>query len=208
MDFYEVVEKRRSIREFENAEISDDIIKRIIGAGLKAPANGNMRCWHFIVIKDRQVILELLDIIPKGISDEDMDRLLKNWNITDPYQQASYRYAVPKQYQMLADASAVIIPLFTSAFDILKPENIFHLNSFASVWCCIENIFLAATAEGYVCNLRIPTGDEGNHARKVLGFPEEYYMPCFIGLGMPGKDAKAVGKPDIDIDERIHNNKW
>ena len=137
-----------------------------------------------------------------------MEQLLKDWNINDPFQQASYRYAVPKQYRMLADASAIIIPLYKSKFDIMKPDNLSHLNSFASTWCCIENIFLAATDEGYACNLRIPLGDEGKHARKVLGFPEDYFMPCFIGLGMPRKDVKIVDQTEINIKERIHNNKW
>jgi len=137
-----------------------------------------------------------------------MEQLLKDWNINDPFQQASYRYAVPKQYRMLAGASAIIIPLYKSKFDIMKPDNLSHLNSFASTWCCIENIFLAATDEGYACNLRIPLGDEGKHARKVLGFPEDYFMPCFIGLGMPRKDVKIVDQTEINIKERIHNNKW
>lgn len=208
MNFYDVVEKRRSIRDFERIEIGDDVIERIIRAGLKAPANGNMRNWHFVVIKDNQIVLQLIDIIPKDISEKDMDRLLKEWNISDPFQQASYRYSVPGQYQMLADSSAIIVPLFKSKFDIMKPENLSYLNSFASIWCCIENIFLAATAEGYACNLRIPLGNEGAHARKVLGFPEDYLMPCFIGLGKPSKDAKILEHKEINAKERIHIDKW
>lgn len=208
MDFYEVIEKRRTIRDFESVEINDDIIERIIGAGLKAPTNDHMRDWHFIVLKDKQVVLKLLDVIPKGISDEDMERLIKDWNLNDPTQQACYRDAVPKQYRMLADASAIIIPLLKQKVDIMKPANLSHLNGFASIWCCIENIFLAATAEGYACNLRIPLGDEDKHARKVLGFPEDYFMPCLIGLGMPSKDAKIVEQKEINLKERIHNNMW
>jgi len=208
MDFYEVIEKRRSIRDFDRVEINDEIIERIIVAGLKAPANGDVRDWHFIVIKDKQVVLKLIDIIPKEISDEDVEQLLKDWNITDPLQQEGYRYAVPRQYRMLADASALIIPLFKSKFDIMKPDHLSHLNSFASIWCCIENIFLAATEEGYACNLRIPSGDEDKQARKVLGFPDDYWMPCFIGLGMPSKNAKIAKQREINLKERIHNNKW
>jgi nitroreductase len=208
MDFYEVIEKRRTIRDFESVEINDDIIERIIGAGLKAPTNDHMRDWHFIVLKDKQVVLKLLDIIPKGISDEGMEQLIKDWNLNDSAQQACYRYAVPKQYRMLADASAIIIPLLKQKVDIMKPANLSHLNGFASILCCIENIFLAATAEGYACNLRIPLGDEDKHAKKVLGFPDDYLMPCFIGLGMPSKDAKIVEQREINLKERIHNNKW
>ena len=67
---------------------------------------------------------------------------------------------------------------------------------------------LAATAEGYACNLRIPLGDEDIHSRKVLGFPEDYLMPCLIGLGLPRKDAKMVEQKEVSIKERIHSNKW
>lgn len=208
MEFYEVVKKRRTIRDFEQATIDDDKIEKIIGAGFMAPTNDHMRDWHFIVIKDRKVVFELLDIIPKGISEQDMEQLLVDWNLNDGLQQDCYRNAVPKQYKMLADASVVIVPLLKQKVDIMKPENISHLNGFASIWCCIENIFLAATAEGYACNLRIPLGDEDKHARKILGFPEDYMMPCFIGLGVPAKDAKVVEQKVIDVKERMHQNKW
>lgn len=105
---------------------------------------------------------------------------------------------------VLFDASAVIIPLLRQKTDILHPDNISHLNGFASIWCSIENIFLSATAEGYGCNLRIPLGNEAEHAREILGFPNDYLMPCFIGIGKPASDAAAVKQKKININERIH----
>ena len=125
--------------------------------------------------------------------------MIKDWNLDDSLQQECYRNAVPKQYRMLFDASAIILPLLKQKTDLLHPENISHLNGFASIWCSIENIFLAATAEGYGCNLRIPLGNESEHAREVLGYPEDYYMPCFIGIGRPKKNADVPKQKDIDI---------
>ena len=113
-------------------------------------------------------------------------------------------YAVPKQYRMLFDAAAIILPLLKQKTDILHPANISRLNGFASIWCSIENLFLAATAEGYGCNLRIPLGNESEHAREVLGYPEKYYMPCFIGMGRPKEKALIPKQKDIDIKDRIH----
>lgn len=208
MEFFETVEKRRTVRDFENEEIPAEIIEKIIGAGLKAPTNDHMRDWHYIVIRDKNTLVKLLDIIPKGISDEDMEQLLKDWNLNDSEQQSCYKNAVPKQHKMLMDAAAVIIPLLNQKTDILHPDNISHLNGFASIWCSIENIFLAATAEGYGCNLRIPLGNEEEYAKRVLGFPDDYFMPCFIGIGKPKKDAPVIKQKDIDIKERIHANKW
>ena len=208
MEFYEVVEKRRTIRDFENKEIPQAVVERIISAAMKAPTNDHMRDWHFIVIRDKETVAKLLDIIPKGISDEDVEQLLKDWNLNDSEQQSAYRNAVPKQHKMLMDASVVVIPLLKQKTDILHPENISHLNGFASIWCSIENIFLASTAEGYGCTLRVPLGDEEEYARKVLGFPNDYFMPCFIGIGKPEKDAPVIKQKDIDVKERIHLNKW
>lgn len=208
MEFFETVEKRRTVRDFENEEIPAEIIEKIIGAGLKAPTNDHMRDWHYIVIRDKNTLVKLLDIIPKDISDEDMEQLLKDWNLNDSEQQSCYKNAVPKQHKMLMDAAAVIIPLLKQKTDILHPDNISHLNGFASIWCSIENIFLAATAEGYGCNLRIPLGNEEEYAKSVLGFPDDYFMPCFIGIGKPKKDAPVIKQKDIDIKERIHANKW
>lgn len=103
---------------------------------------------------------------------------------------------------------AIIIHLLKQKVDLLHPDNISHLNGFASIWCSIENIFLAATAEGYACNLRVPLGNEGEHSRTVLEYPDDYFMPCFIGIGIPKKDAPVVKQKAIDVAERIHWNKF
>ncbi len=208
MEFYEVIEKRRTIRDFENVVIPTETIEQIIKAGLRAPTNDHMRDWHYVVIQDKNVVMQLLDIIPKGISDEDMNQLIMDWNLSDKVQQEAYRNAVPKQHKMLLDASVVVIPLLKQKTDILHPDSISHLNGFASIWCSIENIFLAATAEGYACSLRVPLGNEGEWVRDVLGYPKDYFMPCFIGIGKPKTGADVVKQKDIEVKERIHWDKW
>lgn len=208
MELFEAIHKRRTVRDFVKEEIEDEVIKKIIEAGLCAPTNDHMRDWHFIVIKDKETVIKLLDIIPKGISEEDMNALIRDWNLNDSEQQACYRNAVPKQYRMLFDASAIVIPLLKQKSNILLADNLSQLNGFASIWCCIENMFLAATAMDYGCTLRIPLGDEGEWSRKVLGYPEDYMMPCFIGIGRPKKDAVKIKQKDIDVNDRIHWNSW
>lgn len=208
MEFYQVIEKRRTIRDFENESISSEIIEKIINAGFHAPTNDHMRDWHFIVISDKNLIKKLFEKVPKSFSEKDMQKLIKDWNLSDLEQQNCYRNAVPKQYKMLIDASAIIIPLFKQKTNILQPENISHLNGFASIWCSIENIFLAATAENLGCSFRIPLGDEYEYAKKILNFPDEYCMPCFIGIGKPKKDIPLPKQKNIDFKTRIHQNEW
>lgn len=208
MDLYEAIEKRRTVRDFEDHSIPQKLIEKIIKAGLQAPSNDHMRDWHYIAVQDKNTVKKLLDIVPKGISDEDMKQLIKDWNLSDIEQQDAYKDAVPKQYKMLMDASVVVIPLLKQKTDVFHPENISHLNGFASIWCSIENIFLASTAEGYGCSLRIPLGYEAEYARKILEFPDDYLMPCFIGIGKPQDNVPAIKQKYVDITERIHWNKW
>jgi nitroreductase len=208
MEFYEAVEKRRTIRDFEDVSIPEDVMERILDAGMKAPSNDHMRDWHFLVIQDKNVLLRLLDQIPEKVSAEEVNAVLRAWDLNDECQQKVYIDAIPKQYQMLMNASCVIIPLFRQKTDILHPANLSHLNGFASIWCCIENIFLAATAEGYACTLRIPLGKEDIRAREVLNFPEDYRMPCFIAVGKPGDQAVHLEQKKYSLRERIHKNSW
>ncbi|MDU7338689.1 MAG: nitroreductase family protein [Clostridium sp.] len=207
-DFYEVVNARRTIRDYENISIDDEVIERIVSSGMKAPTNDHMRDWHFIIIKDKHIVLKLVSRIPEHISTEEVYEILRDWNLNDACQQNAYIEAIPKQYQMLAQAACVIIPLFKQKTDVLHPENLSHLNGFASIWCCIENMLLAITAEGYSSALRIPLGEEGDWARKVLSFPENYLMPCFIAVGKASENACYVKQKEYSITERIHKDIW
>lgn len=208
MEFYDVINLRRTIRDFKNVPIDDDVIQKIIAAGMKAPTNDHMRDWHFIVIKDKGVINRLFSIIPMKFTEADVNGILKDWNLSDSCQQSAYRNAIPKQYQMLTEASCIVVPLFMQKTDIMHPDNLSHLNGFASIWCCIENMLLAATAEGFACTLRIPLGDEGEWSRKVLNYPEEYLMPCFLAIGKSKEDAVINKQKEYSLEERIHRNVW
>ncbi len=82
------------------------------------------------------------------------------------------------------------------------------LNPFASIWCVIENIFLAAAAEGMACSMRIPVGSEGPDVCSVLGVPEGYIMPVYIGLGYPSEDAAELEQHVFSADQKIHPGEW
>ena len=201
MELYEAINRRSSVREFTDEAIPEETVKRIIGAAYKAPTNDHFRDWHFIVVTDKAVMREVLDGVPKNLTVKDVDKMTF---ISDPVQKGAYQFAVPKQYSMLMDAAAVIIPLMKKKVDVLHPAGLSHLNCFASVWCSIENLWLAATAEGYGCNLRIPMDGEEEQARRATGFPDEYMIPCFIGIGRPADGAVRTNQLVADMEKQLH----
>lgn len=205
MEFYDVINSRHSIREFADESIPDDIIKRIVVAAYTAPANDHFRDWHYVVITDKEIMKNVIAGVPKNLTVKDVDAMTF---ISDPIQKESYQIAVPKQYRMLIDAAAIIIPLMKKKVDILNPSCLSDLNCYASIWCSIENVWLAATSEGYGCNVRIPLGNEEAVAKEALCIPDELLIPCFIGIGRPAEDAKPTRQIEVDYDKQIHWNHY
>ena len=205
MEFYEAVNARRSVRDFADESIPEDVLMRMIEAAYKAPANDHFTDWHFVIVQDKDIMRQVLNGVPKDLTVRDVDDMTF---ISDPVQKESYQIAVPKQYRMLADAAAVIIPLMKKKVDIMHPSDLSDLNCYASIWCSIENLWLAAAAEGYGCNLRIPRGNEESAAQSILGFPDEYLIPCFIGIGRPARDAVLTVRIPADLKTQIHWNRF
>jgi len=205
MEFFEAAAARSSVRDFTDEKIPEETMKKIVEAAYMAPANDHFRDWHYIIVSDKDVMREVLEGVPKNLTVKDVDNMTF---ISDPVQKESYQVAVPKQYSMLMDAAAVVIPLMKKKVDILHPGDLSDLNVYASIWCSIENFWLAATAEGYGCNVRIPRGNEEQIARQVLGFPEEYLIPCFIGIGRPAANAVRTKQLEVKIEEKMHWQKF
>lgn len=66
MDALDVLLSRRSIRKFDNREISQGVPEDLIRFGMYAPSAANKQPWHFIVIRDRDILNEIADFHPNG----------------------------------------------------------------------------------------------------------------------------------------------
>lgn len=54
MEFNEVIDRRRTSREWTDRDVDFEVIKRIIGAGMKAPSWDHYRSWQFIVLHTKE----------------------------------------------------------------------------------------------------------------------------------------------------------
>ena len=116
MDFYDAAGARRSVRDFTEEQIPEDKLRKMIEAAYQAPANDHFRDRHYIVITDPDMKRAALGGIPQNLTAKDVDQMTF---ISDPVQKESYQIAVPKQYRMLLDAAAILVPLMKKKTDIL-----------------------------------------------------------------------------------------
>ena len=204
MNIYEIIEKRKTCREFLDKNVSEEVIVKILEAGIKAPSNNHLREWEFVILHSKEEKEYALQFAKEWTEQAMVNKLTAgNGSIA----RNMYTYAFPRQYSMLFDAPYVIIPFFkgTSAFE--EPKYINHLNPFASIWCVIENIFLTATAEGLSCSMRIPVIEENKKVAEILGAPSGWVMPCYIGVGY-AKETQSIEQVDCKIEDKIHFGKW
>jgi len=207
MNINKAIDSRRTIRDFEDKAVSNEIIEKLVDAGLKAPTNDHMRHWEFVVVDDKKMREKLLRIKPFGDA-KAIDKTLDSWGLGDRAQRDMYQEALPRQYSMLYNAGCLILPFFKVQTPLLQPENLSSLNEFASIWCCIENMLLAAAAEGIFGVTRIPMAEESEHMRNVLGHPDNYVLPCYMALGYPNTNAKRTRQNIVAAKTKIHFNVW
>lgn len=210
MEYFEAVNRRRTVREFEDISIDLECVKKIISCGLKAPTHDHLRRWEFIVIDDIEMRKKLVgkegDNIIKRDKKESIT-IIDNWGLTDEKQRDMYQYAIPRQARMILTAGAVIIPCFyQGSGPLLKPTRLSSLNAFASIWLCIENILLAAVTEGIYGVTRIPKSPES--LKKLLNIPDKYEIPCILALGYPKKRKKVLKQHIINPVDKIRFNGW
>ena len=72
----------------------------------------------------------------------------------------------------------------------------------------IENIFLAATAEGLACSMRIPLNEEHDIVKTKLKVPPTYMIPVFIGIGYADPNEKELEQSYPDLNKQLHFGKW
>lgn len=205
MEFREVIEKRRTVRDFQNKEVSLSIVNYAIENGFKAPTYNHLRDWDFIIIND-------LESKSKLIESENLGEVINLKNLEDSFKNEDaimkemYLDAIPKQKKMILEAPIVIIVVFKPKTRVDKAKRIYDLNCLASIWACIEN-FLLSLAEHDVYGVTfIPQNIE--KIKIKIGIPEELEIASIIPIGYKADNAKILKQKTINIKEKIHYKKW
>lgn len=203
MEFYEVVNKRRSVREFQSKPVEADKLQRILEAGLKAPSHNHLREWEFILVKDLEQRKKIVDqgVMARDYIEQEVERATRtmtNW------EKEAYLKALPVQKRMLMSSPELLIVCFRMRRPFKEFKTLYELNNFASVWACIENILLAMAAEGLYGVTFIPRGTAP--LKELLGIPDDYEAATLIPIGYP--QEYFVKQKPVSLQEKIHHNKW
>ena len=199
MEFYEVLNRRRSIRQFEDRAILREVLERVLDAGLKAPSSNHQRRWELVTLTEKTLILDLAQFIrpyPCRVQEPKTP------------QQEMFQIAYPRQRTMIEESTCVILPWFQQKYPLSEDKNGYGLMDYGAAWALIENMLLAATAEGVGSVVHIPVKKEPEQIKAFMKIPDGYYLPAMVILGYPARDALLPSQVKATVENRVRWNKW
>jgi nitroreductase len=171
MDFDEVIVKRRSIRKFNEDPVPEKALNKVLEAGRWAPSAGNSQPWRFIVVADsevkRRIALLSTEFSKKAWSEFTSERA---------------RYLAARDGSWDKSRMAKVPVLVAVCYEIV--EGIREELVLGSVWAAIENMLLAATAEGLGSGIyTFYDIDEENSLKEILRVPKSFRITAVVQLG-------------------------
>jgi len=205
MELREVINKRKTIRDFQNKEISEQIIEYAIQNAFKAPTYNHLRDWNFIILNSLESKLKLIE--SEKINDfVNIDHLSKVFEKEESIMKEMYLDAIPKQKKMILEAPTVILVIYKPKIKVAEAKRIYDLNCLASVWTCIQNFLLSLTEHDVFGVTFIPQYIDS--IKEKFNIPQDLEIASVIPIGYKSEDAKKLKQKNINILERIHAEKW
>ena len=202
--FYKTVYSRRDVRShFTSRPISDKILSRILRAAHHAPSVGFSQPWNFILIKDAGTKREI-----KASFEEERDR--SSEMVQEPKRS---KYLSLKLEGIMESPVNICVTYDPTKFGpfVIGRTSIPEAGLY-SVCCAIQNLWLAARAEG------IGTGWvsilSNQTLRRILKLPEHVVPVAYLCLGHVSDfaqkpDLETAGwLPRLDLKDVIYFERW
>jgi len=190
MELREAVEKRHSVREFEDKPVSKEILTELIKEASKAPSAKNEQPWKFYVVCSKKV----RDSFAKIMSEE-FNKIKK---YTDEKLSSEVEKVALKFYKNMGDAPNLIL-VFRE-----KKENApdyQEFNDISGISCAIENLMLSAVEKGLgTCWVGTFKGRE-NEIKKLLKISGNEELVAGVLIGYPKKRYKPLVREKKKFEE-------
>ena len=179
MDTLDALMTRRSVRKFQNRQIPDEILDRIITAGTYAPSALGLQPWGFVVVQNQDVLNHISDYC-KPIMIKGME------HAKGGISEAFLSMLKGERYSIYYHAPTVIMVCGMIS------------NRFREFDCamCAENMMLAAHALGIGSCWIGSTGVAFDNQEVMAGFeiPEGYRPVGTIVFGYPAEVPETPEK--------------
>jgi nitroreductase len=180
MDFKNLLENRRSVRQFEDRPVAIEQIKEIINDSIKAPNASNKQAWNFIIIMDKEYMKKLSDVSRLGFI-ESVER-----NPNSPLKEYAVNLKEKKKVNFFHDAPCLVYITGPTSVSTIRED----------VGLLAAYFMLSAASRGLgTCWIGLGGGIRDKAVLKELGLPQGHHLIAPIVVGYP-KDDKIPTMPE------------
>lgn len=175
MEFQELLKNRRSIRDFQEKEVSLDTVTDIIRESCLAPSSGNGQPWQFVVINRKETI--------KRLSDESKKNLLSDIAQNPDSPAKKYENILRnEEFNVFYNAPCLVY--------VIGPQDYRLLDVDCSLFACY--LMLAAAECGLgTCWIGLGTNVRNPELMREIGIPDDCRIVAPIIIGYP----KSIPEP-------------
>ncbi len=167
MSFFEVVQKRVSVRSYKSDPVPPEHLERILEAARQAPNAGNQQPWRFLVVQEKDRLNEFRDVAWRS---------RKKWLLDNGYE-ADTDEGMKAHYDRILGAPLHVVVLIDTA---VRYRGYAEQDGALAA----ENIMLAARALGYG-SVMITGSVSADTVRRFFKVPRRYSINCLIPIGVP-----------------------
>lgn len=186
LDIFEVMFSTRSMRRLKPDPVPDDVVYKILDAGIRAPSGGNTQHWRFLVVKDPQVKQQVQHIYQKGWSE--VQEMYRNRTAPTHMEEGKFRRLLDTAAYLAEHLAEVPILLFACLKERPMPAHLaakLSRLSGSSIYPAVQNMLLACRALGLGATLTTVCSLHEDELRPILNLPEDITTYALLPIGYP-----------------------
>lgn len=178
MEALEAILTRHSMAKVKSDPVPRELIEKLLSAAVQAPNHYRVRPWRFVVLtgKSREALGEV------------MAQSLKQQHPELPVEGMEKERAKPLRAPLLVAVGV----------DKSDDPRVLEIENICSVAAAVENLLLAAHAEGLGAMWRTGPAAHDLNVKKFLGFEPDRQLLGFVYIGFPDPEGPVVERPSYE----------
>ena len=199
-ELFEIIRTTRSMRRLKPDPVPNELIRKILEAGVCAPSGGNMQRWRFLVIRDRKIKETVGALYKRAWNDRVAPRYRAGEPAPGMSREQFLRLLAAAEYMAahIHEAPVWIVPS-------LEGEAPMRWSG-SSIYPAVQNMLLAARALGLGATLMTLHLVFEKEAEAAMGLPPNFHSYALLPIGYPMGRFGPVRR--VALTDVVYEGRW
>lgn len=181
-EFYQFLDKRRTVRDFADKKIPKEVVDNIVMAASTAPSGAHKQPWTFCVVSDPGIKQKIREAAEQEEYENYNGRMSEEW--LEDLQPFGTDWHKP-----FLETAPYLIIIFKKAYDLVNGEK--HKNYYVNESVGIATGFLLTAIHNAGLVSLTHTPSPMNFLHRILDRPDNERAFLLIPIGYPTNEAKV-----------------